>query len=233
MCPRTRPEFPAHAFYRDAVGHDEKLKAKFFNKYFVQQTVDLNENISDTQSLCPVLSFYEAVEKSFHIDLRRNSRGDTRTSKKYVGAAQRLLTRLSSVAIRVVRFSGNRLGVVKCVRKALRTLFTSRLCTGSPFVVFPPLKKRSTSSMKSCCCARGRPIIVEWERDARHSAGLSLVRDNFPLAYRSSRLMKRVTTRMQPQHRYLRSGYSDARRRAAPRVALFMNEALSSLDDAP
>ncbi|GBP03733.1 hypothetical protein EVAR_2461_1 [Eumeta japonica] len=25
-------------------------------------------------------------------------------------------------------------------------------------------------------CARGRPIIVEWERDARHSAGLSLVR---------------------------------------------------------
>ncbi|GBP46321.1 hypothetical protein EVAR_39698_1 [Eumeta japonica] len=28
------------------------------------------------------------------------------------------------------------------------------------------------------CCARGRPIIVEWERDARHSAGLSLVRDN-------------------------------------------------------
>ncbi|GBP14860.1 hypothetical protein EVAR_75444_1 [Eumeta japonica] len=23
------------------------------------------------------------------------------------------------------------------------------------------------------CCARGRPIIVEWERDARHSAGLS------------------------------------------------------------
>ncbi|GBP15533.1 hypothetical protein EVAR_9310_1 [Eumeta japonica] len=24
------------------------------------------------------------------------------------------------------------------------------------------------------CCARGRPIIVEWERDARHSAGLSL-----------------------------------------------------------
>ncbi|GBP68065.1 hypothetical protein EVAR_45350_1 [Eumeta japonica] len=32
------------------------------------------------------------------------------------------------------------------------------------------------------CCARGRPIIVEWERDARHSAGLSLVR-----LYRSSR----------------------------------------------
>ncbi|GBP83381.1 hypothetical protein EVAR_91054_1 [Eumeta japonica] len=26
------------------------------------------------------------------------------------------------------------------------------------------------------CAARGRPIIVEWERDARHSAGLSLVR---------------------------------------------------------
>ncbi|GBP63439.1 hypothetical protein EVAR_35329_1 [Eumeta japonica] len=28
------------------------------------------------------------------------------------------------------------------------------------------------------CCARGRPIIVEWERDARHSAGLSLVRNS-------------------------------------------------------
>ncbi|GBP92512.1 hypothetical protein EVAR_63087_1 [Eumeta japonica] len=26
---------------------------------------------------------------------------------------------------------------------------------------------------ESECCARGRPIIVEWERDARHSAGLS------------------------------------------------------------
>ncbi|GBO99184.1 hypothetical protein EVAR_486_1 [Eumeta japonica] len=26
------------------------------------------------------------------------------------------------------------------------------------------------------CCARDRPIIVEWERDARHSAGPSLVR---------------------------------------------------------
>ncbi|GBP65946.1 hypothetical protein EVAR_50295_1 [Eumeta japonica] len=30
------------------------------------------------------------------------------------------------------------------------------------------------------CCARGRPIIVEWERDARHSAGLSLVRAFVP-----------------------------------------------------
>ncbi|GBP00258.1 hypothetical protein EVAR_869_1 [Eumeta japonica] len=33
-----------------------------------------------------------------------------------------------------------------------------------------------TSGMQLACCARGRPIIVEWERDARHSAGLSLVR---------------------------------------------------------
>ncbi|GBP85893.1 Putative uncharacterized transposon-derived protein F52C9.6 [Eumeta japonica] len=32
------------------------------------------------------------------------------------------------------------------------------------------------------CCARGRPIIVEWERDARHSAGLSLVRQHTLLA---------------------------------------------------
>ncbi|GBP92662.1 hypothetical protein EVAR_67398_1 [Eumeta japonica] len=29
---------------------------------------------------------------------------------------------------------------------------------------------------KEMTAARGRPIIVEWERDARHSAGLSLVR---------------------------------------------------------
>ncbi|GBP87670.1 hypothetical protein EVAR_38156_1 [Eumeta japonica] len=33
-----------------------------------------------------------------------------------------------------------------------------------------------TSLPPVLCCARGRPIIVEWERDARHSAGLSLVR---------------------------------------------------------
>ncbi|GBP27102.1 hypothetical protein EVAR_16772_1 [Eumeta japonica] len=33
-----------------------------------------------------------------------------------------------------------------------------------------------TRRNKTACCARGRPIIVEWERDARHSAGLSLVR---------------------------------------------------------
>ncbi|GBP49699.1 hypothetical protein EVAR_33453_1 [Eumeta japonica] len=32
--------------------------------------------------------------------------------------------------------------------------------------------------LREDCCARGRPIIVEWERDARHSAGLSLVRCN-------------------------------------------------------
>ncbi|GBP07394.1 hypothetical protein EVAR_4769_1 [Eumeta japonica] len=31
------------------------------------------------------------------------------------------------------------------------------------------------SQSEKNCCARGRPIIVEWERDARHSAGLSLV----------------------------------------------------------
>ncbi|GBP61729.1 hypothetical protein EVAR_89109_1 [Eumeta japonica] len=35
---------------------------------------------------------------------------------------------------------------------------------------------RSSASYHLHCCARGRPIIVEWERDARHSAGLSLVR---------------------------------------------------------
>ncbi|GBP83240.1 hypothetical protein EVAR_52041_1 [Eumeta japonica] len=29
------------------------------------------------------------------------------------------------------------------------------------------------SDVAEQCCARGRPIIVEWERDARHSAGLS------------------------------------------------------------
>ncbi|GBP40758.1 hypothetical protein EVAR_26422_1 [Eumeta japonica] len=35
---------------------------------------------------------------------------------------------------------------------------------------------RAACYCMSQCCARGRPIIVEWERDARHSAGLSLVR---------------------------------------------------------
>ncbi|GBP62065.1 hypothetical protein EVAR_53843_1 [Eumeta japonica] len=36
----------------------------------------------------------------------------------------------------------------------------------------------SKSPTRKCrtTAARGRPIIVEWERDARHSAGLSLVR---------------------------------------------------------
>ncbi|GBP40732.1 hypothetical protein EVAR_26395_1 [Eumeta japonica] len=38
------------------------------------------------------------------------------------------------------------------------------------------LDLRSAMRQKEPCCARGRPIIVEWERDARHSAGLSLVR---------------------------------------------------------
>ncbi|GBP06762.1 hypothetical protein EVAR_91706_1 [Eumeta japonica] len=39
------------------------------------------------------------------------------------------------------------------------------------------LRKISTDvHMGPCIAARGRPIIVEWERDARHSAGLSLVR---------------------------------------------------------
>ncbi|GBP12004.1 hypothetical protein EVAR_5849_1 [Eumeta japonica] len=37
------------------------------------------------------------------------------------------------------------------------------------------LEDRESGSIE--CCARGRPIIVEWERDARHSAGLSLVRN--------------------------------------------------------
>ncbi|GBP22388.1 General transcription factor IIH subunit 2 [Eumeta japonica] len=35
---------------------------------------------------------------------------------------------------------------------------------------------RQFTELDKHCCARGRPIIVEWERDARHSAGLSLVR---------------------------------------------------------
>ncbi|GBP06354.1 hypothetical protein EVAR_4515_1 [Eumeta japonica] len=39
-------------------------------------------------------------------------------------------------------------------------------------------------SLSIACCARGRPIIVEWERDARHSAGLSLVRDNRSIVQR-------------------------------------------------
>ncbi|GBP52765.1 hypothetical protein EVAR_27708_1 [Eumeta japonica] len=39
-----------------------------------------------------------------------------------------------------------------------------------------PAEPAKLSPVKCQCCARGRPIIVEWERDARHSAGLSLVR---------------------------------------------------------
>ncbi|GBP32805.1 hypothetical protein EVAR_19656_1 [Eumeta japonica] len=42
--------------------------------------------------------------------------------------------------------------------------------------VTPEKKKLSIDYYTARCCARGRPIIVEWERDARHSAGLSLVR---------------------------------------------------------
>ncbi|GBP20984.1 hypothetical protein EVAR_9556_1 [Eumeta japonica] len=33
--------------------------------------------------------------------------------------------------------------------------------------------QKNSGVMGDGCCARGRPIIVEWERDARHSAGLS------------------------------------------------------------
>ncbi|GBP60345.1 hypothetical protein EVAR_91380_1 [Eumeta japonica] len=44
------------------------------------------------------------------------------------------------------------------------------------------------------CCARGRPIIVEWERDARHSAGLSLVRtDNATIDESLSQVSARPT----------------------------------------
>ncbi|GBP32831.1 Inactive pancreatic lipase-related protein 1 [Eumeta japonica] len=37
----------------------------------------------------------------------------------------------------------------------------------------PPQEVDTHFLLYSTCCARGRPIIVEWERDARHSAGLS------------------------------------------------------------
>ncbi|GBP40730.1 hypothetical protein EVAR_26393_1 [Eumeta japonica] len=37
-------------------------------------------------------------------------------------------------------------------------------------------RDRDLSPPPACCARGGRPIIVEWERDARHSAGLSLVR---------------------------------------------------------
>ncbi|GBP79064.1 hypothetical protein EVAR_58732_1 [Eumeta japonica] len=52
------------------------------------------------------------------------------------------------------------------------------------------------------CCARGRPIIVEWERDARHSAGLSLVRSSPPPfhvfhAYTSERFVTQKSWRSQ------------------------------------
>ncbi|GBP31375.1 hypothetical protein EVAR_13495_1 [Eumeta japonica] len=35
------------------------------------------------------------------------------------------------------------------------------------------VKRTANLPFNQKCCARGRPIIVEWERDARHSAGLS------------------------------------------------------------
>ncbi|GBP43038.1 hypothetical protein EVAR_96296_1 [Eumeta japonica] len=41
-------------------------------------------------------------------------------------------------------------------------------------------KFRAIPTSLNMCCARGRPIIVEWERDARHLAGLSLVRSREP-----------------------------------------------------
>ncbi|GBP64908.1 hypothetical protein EVAR_49201_1 [Eumeta japonica] len=54
--------------------------------------------------------------------------------------------------------------------------------------------------------ARGRPIIVEWERDARHSAGLSLVR-------RSSRGIKLLV----PVDRAQSNASAPSRRSAATR----------------
>ncbi|GBP10665.1 hypothetical protein EVAR_6234_1 [Eumeta japonica] len=66
------------------------------------------------------------------------------------------------------------------------------------------------------CCARGRPIIVEWERDARHSAGLSLVRihtefesrlrENRPNEFKSNKTTRFVSRECTyPQSRTLSS----------------------------
>ncbi|GBP54290.1 Putative 115 kDa protein in type-1 retrotransposable element R1DM [Eumeta japonica] len=71
-------------------------------------------------------------------------------------------------------------------------------------------KQARQHSMLLQCCARGRPIIVEWERDARHSAGLSLVR-----ALRSECLKKRRISQRsyrRPNSAELVSEYKKARR---------------------
>ncbi|GBP51642.1 hypothetical protein EVAR_96238_1 [Eumeta japonica] len=64
--------------------------------------------------------------------------------------------------------------------RSSRTAAFARFHPRSGFdAVKEPSRWRSTchkTTDAAICCARGRPIIVEWERDARHSAGLSLVR---------------------------------------------------------
>ncbi|GBP21109.1 hypothetical protein EVAR_11140_1 [Eumeta japonica] len=59
--------------------------------------------------------------------------------------------------------------------------------SGRPKKATPRANKKIWLPVKSCC-ARGRPIIVEWERDARHSAGLSLVRSYVTLKTANSGL---------------------------------------------
>ncbi|GBP44631.1 hypothetical protein EVAR_75088_1 [Eumeta japonica] len=61
--------------------------------------------------------------------------------------------------------------------------------------------------------ARGRPIIVEWERDARHSAGLSLVRYQHAVElWRTGAKDLRVDSRVA---RHVSSSRSRTRARAA------------------
>ncbi|GBP92368.1 hypothetical protein EVAR_84849_1 [Eumeta japonica] len=55
----------------------------------------------------------------------------------------------------------------------ISSIFWSALCRRFSIGVFDHHAKAAASWGKFKHAARGRPIIVEWERDARHSAGLS------------------------------------------------------------
>ncbi|GBP92060.1 hypothetical protein EVAR_67788_1 [Eumeta japonica] len=65
----------------------------------------------------------------------------------------------------------------KCMREAVRGDSRHRLARAQRWpTAAASVWAYPTFPLKYKCCARGRPIIVEWERDARHSAGLPLVR---------------------------------------------------------
>ncbi|GBP05392.1 Esterase FE4 [Eumeta japonica] len=68
---------------------------------------------------------------------------------------------------------------------------------GRSYAVFKgiPYARPPIGKYRFRCCARGRPIIVEWERDARHSAGLSLSFGDSSLRYRALHFFKVTPSR--------------------------------------